>query len=202
MVFGYARVSREKQNLDLQLDAFLKEGISEKRIYTDIISRASDEKKSLKKLLEYVREGDTIIVWKLDRIVGSLIQFVKLMNDLDEKGVMFRSLTEPFINTSDSSPQGKLVKNIFASLAEFERSLIIERTKAGLASARARGKVLGAPNGLSEKAKKKAMLAEHYFKEGKLSVSEILDELKISRATYYKYLKYRKVKGIRSYKKK
>ncbi len=191
MVFGYARVSTQEQSLDLQLDALLKEGITQKNIYTDMVSSTKEERKSLAKLLNYVREGDTIVVWKLDRLARSLIHFTKLMAELDQKGVKFKSITEPFIDTTAKSSHSEFIINIFAALAQLERDIIIERTKAGLESARRRGKVLGAPKGISKKNQQKAVLCEEYFKEGKLTVSEICQRLDISRATYYKYLRYR-----------
>jgi len=201
MVFGYARVSTTEQSLDLQLDALLKEGISQKNIYTDKVSSTKEERKSLVKLLNYVREGDTIVVWKLDRLARSLIHFTKLMSELDEKGVKFRSITESFIDTTKKSSQSEFIINIFAALAQLERDIIIERTKAGLESARRRGKVLGAPKGISKKNQQKAVLCEEYFKEGKLTVSEICERLDISRATYYKYLRFRGLSGeLRPYK--
>tara|TARA_R110000751_G_scaffold84717_5_gene169365 strand:+ start:46471 stop:47082 length:612 start_codon:yes stop_codon:yes gene_type:complete len=196
MVFGYARVSTVEQSLDLQLDAFLKEGIEQKNIYTDKVSSTKEERKSLAKLLDYVREGDTIVVWKLDRLARSLIHFTKLMQKLDEKGVKFRSIIESFIDTTKKSSQSEFIINIFAALAQLERDIIIERTKAGLESAKRRGKVLGAPKGISKKNQQKAVLCEEYFKEGKLTVSEICERLDISRATYYKYLRHRGLSGM------
>lgn len=202
MVFGYARVSTAEQSLDLQLDALLKEGVEQKNIYTDKVSSTKEERKSLVRLLNYVREGDTIVVWKLDRLARSLIHFTKLMSELDEKGVKFRSITESFIDTTKKSSQSEFIINIFAALAQLERDIIIERTKAGLESARRRGRVLGAPKGISKKNQQKAVLCEEYFKEGKLTVSEICERLDISRATYYKYIRYRGLTGkLRPYKK-
>lgn len=202
MVFGYARVSTAEQNLDLQLDALLKENISQKNIYTDKVSSTKEERKSLSKLLNYVRDGDTIVVWKLDRLARSLIHFTKMMTELEEKGVKFRSITEPFIDTTDRSSHSEFIINIFAALAQLERDIIIERTKAGLESARRRGKILGAPTGISKKNQQKAVLCEEYFKEGKLTVTEICERLDISRATFYKYLRYRGLSGqVRPYRK-
>ncbi len=202
MVFGYARVSTAEQSLDLQLDALLKEGVEQKNIYTDKVSSTKEERKSLAKLLKYVRDGDTIMVWKLDRLARSLIHFTKLMSELDEKGVKFKSITEPFIDTTEKSSHSEFIINIFAALAQLERDIIIERTKAGLESARHRGKVLGAPKGISKKNQQKAVLCEEYFKEGRLTVSEICKRLDISRATYYKYIRYRGFSGkLRPYKK-
>ena len=202
MVFGYARVSTAEQNLDLQLDAFLKEGIDEKNIYTDKVSSSQEERKSLSKLLEYARDGDTIVVWKLDRLARSLIHFTNFINQLNEKGIKFRSITEPFLDTTDKSSHSQFIVNLFAALAQLERDIIIERTKAGLASARARGKVFGAPKGLSKKNQQKAIICEQYFKEGKLTVSEICNRVDVSRATYYKYLRVRGLNGkLRTYTK-
>ncbi|MBO0331890.1 recombinase family protein [[Muricauda] lutisoli] len=200
MVFGYARVSTMEQSLDLKLDALLKEGIPQKNIYTDKVSSTKEVRKSLSKLLKYVRDGDTIVVWKLDRLARSLIHFTNLMAKLKEKGVRFRSITEPFIDTTEKSSHSEFIINIFAALAQLERDIIIERTKAGLESARRRGKILGAPKGLSKKNQQKAVLCEEYFNEGIVTVTEICERLNISRATYYKYLRPRGLSGkLRSY---
>jgi len=201
MIFGYARVSTAEQNLDLQLDAFLKEGIDKKNIYTDKVSSSQEERNSLSKLLDHAREGDTIVVWKLDRIARSLIHFTNFINQLNEKGVKFQSITEFFLDTTDTSSHSKFIVNMFAALAQLERDIIIERTKAGMESARLRGRILGAPKGISKKNKRKAVLCEEYFNQGKLTVKEICDQLEISRATYYKYLRIRGLNGkLRPYK--
>src|SRR5665811_2635061 len=189
MIFGYARVSTSDQSLNLQIDALLQEGIERKNIYTDKISSMAKERKSLTILWDFAREGDTIVVWKLDRLARSLIHFTKLMNELEEKGVKFKSVTEPFIDTTKESSHSRFLVHIFAALAQLERDIIVERTKAGLESARIRGRVLGAPKGLSKKNKQKAVLCEEYFKEGEMTVTDICDRLGISRATYYKYLR-------------
>lgn len=189
--------------MDLQWDALLKEGIPQKNIYTDKVSSTKEERKSLKKLLDYVREGDTIVVWKLDRLARSLIHFTKLMTEFEETGVKFKSITEPFIDTTEKSSHSEFIINIFAALAQLERDIIIERTKAGLESARHRGKVLGAPQVISKKNQQKAVICEEYFKGGKLTVSEICERLVISRATYYKYSRSRGLSGkLRPYKMK
>jgi len=200
MVFGYARVSTLDQSLNLQMDALLKEGVLQENIFTDKVSSTVEERKSLNKLWEYVRSGDTIIVWKLDRLARSLIHFTKLMTELEGKGVKFKSITEPFIDTTKQSSHTNFLINMFAALAQLERDIIIERTKAGLESAKQRGIVLGAPKGLSKKNQQKAVLCEEYYREGKLTVSEICGQLKISRATYYKYLRIRGLQGeVRTY---
>jgi len=203
MVFGYARVSTNEQNLDLQIDAFLKEGIKVKNIYTDKVSSVREDRKSLTKLLKYAREGNTIVVWKLDRLARSLIHSTNFINKLDEKGIKFRSITEPFLNTTDKSSHSQFIVNIFAALAQLERDIIIERTKAGLASARARRKVFGAPKGISKKNQQKSILCAEYFKEGKLTVNEICKRVEISKATYYKYLRHQGLGGkLRKYQEK
>lgn len=128
MVFGYARVSTADQSIHLQLDALLKEGITKKNIYTDKVSSTVEDRKSLQKFWQYVREGDTIVVWKLDRLARSLIHFTKLMNELEEKGVKFKRITEPFIDTAKKSSHSKFLVNMFAALAQLEWDIIIERT--------------------------------------------------------------------------
>ena len=153
------------------------------------------DRESLAKLWDFAREGDTIVVWKLDRLARSLIHFTKLMNELEDKGVKFKSITEPFIDTTKESSHSKFLVNMFAALAQLERDIIIERTKAGLESARLRRRVLGAPKGLSKKNQQKAVLCEEYFKEGRMTVTEICERLDISRATYYKYLRTRGLQG-------
>ena len=144
MKIGYARVSTQDQNLDLQRDALKKAGCE--RIFEDKISGARIERKGLKEALEYVREGDVPVVWKLDRLGRGLKDLIEKMNDLENQKIGFKSLTE---NMDTTTPGGKLIFNIFASLAEFERNIIRERTKVGLSAARARGRLGGRPKKLS-----------------------------------------------------
>lgn len=202
MVFGYARVSTKEQNLDLQLSSLLKYGIEEKNIVKDVVSAASSKRIKLDKLIEKLREGDTLVVWKLDRLARSIIHFNKVMNDLAERGIKFKSITEPFIDTTEKSAHSSFIINIFASLAELERDIIIERTKAGLESARNRGKILGAPKGLSVENKKKAKMCAYYFNEGILKVDDICKTVGVSKGTYYKYIEHEGLKDkVRPYKK-
>ena len=187
MKFGYSRVSTKSQKHDLQVDAFLKEGIETKNIYADISSGAKSERKGLDELLSKLREGDTVVVWKMDRIARSLSHLVKLIEDFEKRGVHFKSIQENFIDTS--SPHGRFVFNLFASIAQLERDIIIERTKAGLESSRRRGVRLGRQPGLSKKAQHKAMLAERYYRDNNLSIDEIMKLVEIgSKRTLYKYL--------------
>jgi len=188
MKFGYTRVSTSEQNSDLQKDQLLAEGCDE--IVCEVASGVKTNRPILEDLLGKVREGDVIVVWKLDRLGRSLKHLVDLVNMLMGKGVGLKSLQDPIDTTS---AQGRLVFNIFASLAEFERDLIIERTHAGLSAARARGRTGGRPKGLNESAKKKALAAEALYVKGDMSVNEISETLSISKATLYKYLRYQSV---------
>jgi DNA invertase Pin-like site-specific DNA recombinase len=200
MIFGYARVSTNEQNIDLQVRALLKYGIDKKNIIKDVVSGAQSKRIRLEELLKSLREGDTLVVWKLDRLARSLIHFNKVMNTLNEKGVRFKSLTESFIDTTEQSAQSKFIINMFAVLAEMERDIIIERTKAGLDSAKLRGQILGRPKGLSKSAEDKAVLCAYHFNEGKLTIPQILKKVGVSKATYYKYLELKGLKGkIRPY---
>ena len=196
MIIGYARVSIKDQNLDLQLDALQKEKCN--RIYKEIISGAKSERPILQEVLTQVRPGDVIVIWKLDRLGRSLKNLVDIVGQLIEQEVGLKSLHD---NIDTTTPQGRLTFNIFASLAEFERDLISERTKAGLESARARGRMGGKPKGLSQQAEATACAAETLYKEGKLSVNQIANQLSIAKNSLYKYLRHRGVQ-INAYKSK
>jgi DNA invertase Pin-like site-specific DNA recombinase len=188
MIFGYARVSTEDQNLSLQLDALKSAGCD--RIFSEKKSGAKDDRAELIRLLDQVREGDTIMVWKLDRLGRSLHHLVATITDLNTRGVAFRSLRESIDTTSAT---GKLIFHIFASLAEFERDMIRERTNAGLASARARGRVGGRPEGLSPTADLKANAAKALYQDGN-SLTVIMTQLGIkSKETLYRWLR---LKGV------
>jgi len=188
MKFGYARVSTRDQNLDLQVDQLRQAGCEQ--ILEETASGARSDRPVLRGLLKQMRAGDILVIWKLDRLGRSLRDLVDLVSTLMDKGVGLKSLQDPIDTTSS---QGRLVFNIFASLAEFERDLIIERTQAGLSAARARGRKGGRPKGLSAAAEKKAVAAEALYKEGRLSVNEIAQNLGVSKATLYKYLRHRGV---------
>ncbi len=188
MKIGYARVSTREQNTNLQIDA-LKEAGCEK-IYTDTASGAKSARPALDKMLGEIRKGDVVVFWKLDRLGRSLRHLVELVGDLSARGVGLKSINDP-IDTTTS--QGRLLFNLFASLAEFERELIRERTQAGLSAARARGRLGGRPRGLSDQAEATAMAAETLYKEGRLSVNAIGERLNISRSTLYRYLRHRGV---------
>lgn len=188
MKFGYARISTKDQNLDLQTDALKAVGCE--KIFIETASGAKTERVELPRLLDQIRTGDVIVIWKLDRLGRSLKHLVMLVSELMEKGVGLKSLNDPVDTTT---AHGKLVFNIFASLAEFERDLIRERTQAGLKAARARGRIGGRPKGLSAEGEKTAMAAETLYREGRFGVDEIARKLSISKRTLYKYLRHRGV---------
>ncbi len=172
----------------MQVDALEKAGC--KKIYKEVASGAKTARPVLEDLLAHLREEDILVVWKLDRLGRSLKHLVSLTQDLMENKVGLISLNDPLDTTT---AQGRLVFNIFASLAEFERDLIRERTQAGLQAARARGRFGGRPRGLSKQAEATAMAAETLYKEGNLSVQAIAERLSISKPTLYRYLRSRGV---------
>lgn len=189
MRMGYARVSTKDQNIDLQIDALKKAQCEQ--VFTEVASGAKTARPVLDDLLSRLRPGDVLVIWKLDRLGRSLKHLVTLTHELLDREVGLVSLNDPIDTTT---PQGRLIFNIFASLAEFERDLIRERTQAGLEAARARGRKGGRPRGLSKQAQATAMAAETLYREGNLSVLEICEQLSISKPTLYSYLRRRGVK--------
>lgn len=188
MKIGYARVSTRDQNLDLQLDALKRAGCE--RIYQDVASGSTTARPALDELLDQLRAEDVLVIWKLDRMGRSLKHLVELVGNLIERKVGLLSLNDPIDTTS---AQGRLVFNLFASLAEFERELIRERTQAGLTAARARGRVGGRPKGLSPQAQATAMAAETLYRERRMGVAAIAQKLHVSKSTLYSYLRHRGV---------
>lgn len=188
MLIGYARVSTKDQNLELQLDALTKAGCE--IIFQEKVSGSKADRPELAKMIAQLRKGDVVCIYKLDRLGRSLKNLLELVAGFEKREVGLRSLTDAIDTTT---PQGRLVLNLFASLAEFERDLIRERTKAGLEAARARGRKGGRRSGLSAESQKKSMLAEMYYKEEKLGVDEIAKTVGISKMTLYKYLRLRGV---------
>jgi DNA invertase Pin-like site-specific DNA recombinase len=180
MPIGYARVSTYEQTLNLQKDALEKAGCT--KIYTDTASGAKTERIGLEEALSYVRKGDTLVVWRLDRLGRSLPHLIATMTDLEERGIGFKSLTE---NIDTTTSGGKLIFHIFGALAEFERNLIRERTNAGLTAARARGRRGGRPKALTGK---QLTIARDLY-EKRHPIPEICRTLKISKATLYRALK-------------
>lgn len=182
MIFGYARVSTKDQNLELQTMELERVGCE--RIFFEKVS-AVKERPELDKLMLTLREGDVVVVWKLDRLGRSLRHLVNLLNEFNERGVEFKSITN---NIDTSTAQGKLMFNLFASFAEYEREQISERTKAGLAAARLKGHFAGRKPGMSKEAKTTAKEAYSLSKDPEWSVTEICETKKISRTTYYRYI--------------
>ena len=181
MMIGYARVSTQDQNLDLQTDELTKLGCQ--KIYQEKVS-SGKERPQLMKMIENLREGDSVMVWKLDRLARSLKELINLVEILRVKKVNFTSVKD---SIDTSTVQGRLLLNIFGSLAEFERDTIRERTKAGLSAAKARGRMGGKKKGLSPEAKKKAETAVMLYKQKKSAV-EIAGIIGVGRATVYRYL--------------
>jgi DNA invertase Pin-like site-specific DNA recombinase len=180
MLIGYARVSTNEQNLDLQKDALEKAECE--RIFVEQMSGSSSNRPELNKTIDMLREGDTLVVWRLDRLGRSLKHLIELITILEERKVGFKSLTES-IDTTTSG--GKLIFHIFGALAEFERNLIRERTNAGLSAARARGRKGGRPMFLDSR---KREVAIQLYNEKKHTIKEICQIMGISKPTLYSYI--------------
>lgn len=180
MMIGYARVSTQGQHDTLQIDALKAAGCH--RIYTDHASGARASRPELDRMLEALREGDIVVVWKLDRLGRSVQNLVDLMSRFQREGVGFKSLTEQMDTTT---PGGILIFNLFAALAQFERDLIKERTNAGLQAARARGRTGGRPKSLTST--DEAMITQLYNAKT-ITVKEIATRFGVSRSTIYKAL--------------
>ena len=181
MLIGYARVSKNEQNLDFQLDALEKAGCV--KIFTDKITGVKAERKGLTQAVSYLRKGDTLCVWRLDRLGRSLKHLIEILTNLHEKGIEFKSLTE---NIDTSTPTGKFMFHMIGALAEFERNLIRERTMAGLEAARARGHRGGRPKVGETQTK---IMARKLYADKTNRVKNICETLKISKATLYRYVK-------------
>ena len=177
---GYARVSTGDQNPDLQIDALGRAGCT--KTFVETASGASADRSQLKAALEYLRDGDVLVVWKLDRLARSVKQLITTVEELEKARIGFRSLTESIDTTT---PSGKLVFHIFGALTEFERSIIQERTLAGLTAARTRGRRGGRPKAMSDQ---RIAAAKALIVDGNLTIAEIADQLGVCDATLYKYI--------------
>lgn len=180
MIFGYARVSTNEQKLDLQVDALEDYGCE--RIYTEHISGAATERPELEECFQLMRKGDTFVVWKLDRFGRSLPDLIQKMQQLDDMGVDFVSLTQ---GIDTSTAQGRLMFQIFGALAEFNRSLIQERTKAGLEAAKRQGTKIGRPSGLTEN---DMPALQALVRDDNVSTKEICERFDIGKTTLYRYV--------------
>lgn len=180
MLIGYARVSTDDQHLDLQRDALVKAGCG--RVFEDRISGAKAERPGLQDALEFARDGDTLVIWRLDRLGRSLKDLIHLAERLEAQGIGLKSLHDA-IDTGSSG--GRLIFHMFGALAEFERNLVRERTRAGLTAARARGRVGGRRKTLDPE---KRRLAVQLYQERKHTIGEICKLMGISKPTLYAYV--------------
>jgi DNA invertase Pin-like site-specific DNA recombinase len=181
MLIGYARVSTSDQDLRSQEDVLKSAGCED--IYTDVVSGVKTARPGLHSAVSHLRKGDTLVVWRLDRLGRSLAHLIQTIKELSEKGIGFKSLQE---NIDTTTSGGQLIFHIFGALAQFERELIRERTNAGLKAARIRGRMGGRPVQLNKQEIRK--LKKHYDK-GDLSVMEICKLFNITKPTLYRYLK-------------
>ena len=179
-LIGYCRVSTSDQDPALQRDALEAAGCI--KIFTDTASGSLDQRPELDRMLDQLRPGDTVVVWRLDRLGRSLRHLISLIEDFEERGVGFRSLTEAMDTTT---PGGRLIFQIFGAMSEFERSIIRERTKAGLEAARARGRKGGRPTVMTPE---KIKIARSLYDSKNYTVETIAKELGVSRKTVYRHL--------------
>jgi len=187
MLVGYVRVSKTdgRQVTDLQRDALCAAGVEPAHLYEDAASGRRDDRPGLAACLKALREGDTLLVWKLDRLGRDLRHLVNTVHDLTARGVGFRVLTGHGASIDTTSPSGKLVFGIFAALAEFERELIVERTRAGIKAARARGRMGGRPYKMTTA---KLRLAMASMGKPETIVGDLCDELGVTRQTLYRHV--------------
>ena len=187
MKIGYARVSTKDQDLSLQVDALKREGCEE--IYKEKASGKKKDRKELEDMLDKIRKGDEVIVYSLDRLGRTRKQLLDLLDEFKEREVHFKSLSEEYFDTT--TPMGQAIFEIMAILKAMEVNVLSERTKAGLATARARGRNGGRPVGTHNKTKSGA--AAHRYQQG-IPVDEICSDLDISRSTLYRYLRLEGIK--------
>ena len=191
MLIGYARVSTDDQKLDLQMDALARAGVDSTRIYTDRASGMRSDRSGLSEALRAVREGDVLVIWRLDRFARSTAELLRLWEQLQHRGVVLRSLNE---SIDSGSATGKLVYTVIAAMAEFERNLISERTVAGMLAARSKGARVGRPPALTDK---QCLMAEALL--DKMSGKDVAEQLGVHRVTLYRALKgYRERQSSKS----
>jgi DNA invertase Pin-like site-specific DNA recombinase len=180
MLIGYARVSTTDQNPDLQIDALLKSGVDRRHIFEDRMSGMRADRPKLNEVLEYLTEGDVLVVWKLDRLARSLPHLIEIVAGLDRRGIGFRSLTE---NIDTTTAGGRLTFHIFGALAQFERDIIRERTVAGLEAAAARGRKGGRPKAMGAG---KIEAARRLLADG-MPIKDVAATLEVGISTLYRY---------------
>lgn len=189
MKIGYARVSTQEQDLALQIDALTKEGCE--KIFQEKASGAQRDRPELKAALSYMRQGDTLVVWKLDRLARSMKQLIETIESFQDQGIGLKSIQDP-IDTS--SPSGKLVFHIFAALAEFERGVIRERTTAGLRAARERGRLGGRPPSLSAK---DLQAARAMLRDSDITVAAVAKRLNVAASTLYRHIPHARTTSLK-----
>ena len=190
MLIGYARVSTQDQNPQLQIDALRAVGCTDDQIYVEKASGAQRERPQLRAAIDYMRDGDTLVVWKLDtlvvwkldRLARSLKQLIETVDGLEARGIGLRSLTD---NIDTTTAGGRLIFHIFGALAEFERNIIRERTTAGLEAARARGRTGGRPRGLTDD---QVAAARAMMRDPEITVARVAEHLGVGVSTLYRYL--------------
>jgi DNA invertase Pin-like site-specific DNA recombinase len=182
MLFGYARVSTDDQKLDLQHDALVHAGVERERIFEDRLSGMRADRPGLASVLKALRDGDTLVIWRLDRLGRSLKELISLADDLKRKGVQLRSVTEGIDTTTIG---GELLFHLFGAIAQFERNLIRERTRAGLASARAKNKIGGRPPAMTAK---DIAMAKALLSDPEITVKEVAGRLGVPVGTLYRHL--------------
>ena len=187
MLIGYARISKsdESQVLDLQIDELINAGVDKHNIYSDKVSGIKEKREGLDNCLKSLRENDTLIVWKLDRLGRNLKHLIETIEELNNRKISFKVLSGKGVNIDTTTAEGKMIFSIFGAFAEFERALIQERTIAGLKSARARGRKGGRKFQLT---KAQVRLAQASMKNRDTSVGELSKELGITRPTLYRYI--------------
>jgi DNA invertase Pin-like site-specific DNA recombinase len=185
MKIGYARISTRDQSLESQVDALKSAGCE--KIYQEIASGAKTERRVLDELMHNIRAGDTLVIYKLDRLGRNLAHLLKVIAELKDKEVFIISINDPIDTTT---PQGMLMFSLFGMVAEYERAMIIERVNAGLKAARARGRLGGRPKGLPKGAEAKAQIAKTLYLNGNNSISTITSQLGIAPSTFYRYLRH------------
>lgn len=188
MVYGYIRVSKNDQNLHLQKEALFTYKVE--KIYEEKISGNANRKPVLESLLNELKPGDKLVIWRLDRLGRRALELIQLQKTFEENNIHLISITETL---DTSTAMGKFAFQIVCCFAEMERNVIIERTRAGLAAAKKRGKQGGRPKGLSDEAKKKAILAAELYKQYEIdpqySINELCDMIGVSKATFYRYIR-------------
>ena len=182
-LIGYARVSTQEQDLNLQLDALEKAGCDKDKIFIDTASGTKANRNGLEKCLAEIQPGDTLLVWSLDRLGKSMPHLVSVIKDLRTKNIGFRSICDETINTTTTS--GELIFNIFSSLAQFERRLIQKRTKVGLDAVKSRGRQGGRKK--IEATNLKVIMAKNLYKNRGMTIESICKTLNVSRASFYRY---------------